>query len=189
MATNHLGHFLLTQLLLDDLKKTAPSRVVVVSSEVHAPGVAAKGPFVRWTLEELNDPKTYDGMLYYKNSKLVNIWFCRELAKRLQGTGVTCNCLNPGFIPSTGLARDAPYVLKLLLQYVLWHFIPLGRTEDHGGQTIVDAATNPKWDNVSGEYFSDMNVAPSSEESQDMEKAARMWTLSESWVSGKASSK
>jgi NAD(P)-dependent dehydrogenase (short-subunit alcohol dehydrogenase family) len=190
----------LTQLLLEDLKRNAPSRIVVVASEVHIPGygrtffhlslslivsLAGPGPIFRWTLEELNDPKKFDGMLYYKNSKLANVWFTKELARRLEGTGVTCNCLTPGWIPSTGLGRNAPYILQWFIKYVLYYFHPLCRTEDHGRDAIVDAATNPNWDKVSGKYFTDMEESKSSDEANDAEKALKLWTLTESWINDK----
>jgi len=184
LATNHLGHFLLTTLLLDDLKKNRPSRIVVVASEVHEPGVGfGPGPDFKWTVEELNDPKNFNGMTAYRNSKLANVWFCYELSKRLEGTGVTCNVLNPGLIPETGLGRNAPYVLLLLFRYILYYFHPLARTLDHGANTIVDAATNLKWDNVTGKYFSDLAEVKSSDESHDMEKSKKLWELSELWTS------
>lgn len=88
LATNHLGHFLLTNLLLDLLKAGAPSRVVIVSSVLHRIGYIKK--------DDLNSEKSYRKWLVYGQSKLANILFTRELSKRLEGTGVTANCLHPG---------------------------------------------------------------------------------------------
>lgn len=97
IGTNHMGHFLLTNLLLDLLKQSAPSRVVVVSSLFHWYG--------RINKEDLNSEKSYYRWLAYGQSKLANILFARELATRLQGTGVTVNSLHPGAV-RTELARD-----------------------------------------------------------------------------------
>jgi NAD(P)-dependent dehydrogenase (short-subunit alcohol dehydrogenase family) len=95
-AVNHLGHFLLTNLLLDDLKRSAPSRVVVVSSKLHDPNRRlGNPPNFKWDLDEINNEMGYDGMVAYKNSKLANVWFSYELARRLENTGVDVHVICP----------------------------------------------------------------------------------------------
>lgn len=103
IGTNHMGHFLLTNLLLDLLKQSAPSRVVVVSSLFHWYGRIKK--------DDLNSEKSYNRWLAYGQSKLANILFTRELSKRLEGTGVTANSLHPGGV-NTELARDVDLLTK-----------------------------------------------------------------------------
>ncbi|XP_041563203.1 retinol dehydrogenase 13-like isoform X3 [Drosophila elegans] len=97
LGVNHIGHFLLTNLLLDVLKKSAPSRIVVLSSLAHTRGAI--------NLADLNSEKSYDEGLAYSQSKLANVLFTRELAKRLEGSGVTVNALHPGVV-DTELARN-----------------------------------------------------------------------------------
>lgn len=104
---NHLSHFLLTTLLLDDLKQSAPSRIVVVASAVHIPGVGrGLNPEMLYSKEELNDQSKFDSMQRYRTSKLANVMFTHALARRLQGTNVKVACLSPGFIPTTSLIRN-----------------------------------------------------------------------------------
>jgi NAD(P)-dependent dehydrogenase (short-subunit alcohol dehydrogenase family) len=87
---------LLTNLLLDDLKRSAPSRIVVVSSKLHDPKTKFGKPVnFQWTLDEINNESEYDGMMAYKNSQLANIWFAYELARRLKNTGVDVHVLCP----------------------------------------------------------------------------------------------
>lgn len=103
IGTNHMGHFLLTNLLLDLLKQSSPSRIVVVSSLFHWYG--------RINREDLNSEKSYWRWIAYGQSKLANILFARELSKRLEGTGVTVNSLHPGAV-KTGLTRDIDLISK-----------------------------------------------------------------------------
>jgi len=180
IATNHLGHFLLTNLLLGDLKKNSPSRIVIVSSEVHFPDVAGPGPFFRWTLDQINDEKEYKGgMAEYKNSKLANVWFCYELARRLEGSGVTCNCLNPGLIPTTALARNVPVEHK---KQMIARVPELVRSDDHGMNSIVEPVHSSVWAKTTGKYFSDLKVTDSSPESYDVNKQKQLWDLSLVWT-------
>lgn len=102
-GVNHLGHFLLTNLLLDSLKKATPSRIVVVSSHAYLRGNIKK--------EDLNSEVSYGGLSAYCQSKLANILFTRHLSKKLEGTGVTVNALHPGVV-KTELGRHIPFVLR-----------------------------------------------------------------------------
>ncbi|CAF1549628.1 unnamed protein product [Adineta ricciae] len=182
MAVNHLGHFLLTNLLLDDLKRSSPSRVVVVSSKLHDPNVRHGPPInFRWSLEEINNENEYDPMSAYKKSKLANVWFAYELARKLEGTGVAVHVLCPGFVPSTGLSRDANIFQRFFMSYILSLF-PFTRTEDFGSECEVFAAISDTLDGKTGIFMSDMKETRSSEESYDVEKAKRLWKLSEEWT-------
>jgi light-dependent protochlorophyllide reductase len=179
-GVNHLGHFLLTNLLLEDLKKSAPSRVVVVSSLAHVPGkVPGAPPKFVWTLEEMEQQKDMD--LVYKNSKLANVWFAFELARRLEGTGVTVNALCPGFIPTTGLARSKKGVAKFMMKHVVSH-MPFAVNEDTGANCEVHCATDPSLEKVSGKFFSKMKEFPSSEDGNNVEYQKKLWDLSEQWT-------
>ena len=96
---------LLTNLLLEDLKRSAPSRVVVVSSKLHdSKSKFGQPPNFKWTLNEINNESEYDTMVAYKNSKLANVWFAYELARRLENTGVDVNVLCPVNRPFTSLS-------------------------------------------------------------------------------------
>ena len=96
---NHLGHFLLTNLLIDDLRRSAPARVITVSSQMHIPGYrGAKGP--DFDYDNLKGEKYYNANIFYRNSKLANMWFTYELQRRLAGAGVTSNAICPGFVPA-----------------------------------------------------------------------------------------
>ena len=98
IGTNHLGHFLLTNLLIEDLKRSAPARVITVSSQLHIPGYGG-GLRPDFDDENLKAEKYYNAQVFYKNAKLANIWFAYELQRRLAGSGVTSNAVCPGFVP------------------------------------------------------------------------------------------
>jgi NAD(P)-dependent dehydrogenase (short-subunit alcohol dehydrogenase family) len=178
-ATNHVGHFLLTNLLLDDLKKNAPSRVVVVASSMHIPGTAgAPPPDFKWTVDDLNSKENFDGMVAYVNSKLANVWFTYELARKLEGSKVTVNCICPGFCPRTNLFRSHTAFKRFLFRNVFYHF-PFCHTESYGGRVIVHAATDPALEGVTSKFLMDFKEMKSSEDSYDIEKAAKLWKWSE----------
>ena len=98
LATNHLGHFLLTNLLLANLKRSAPARVITVSSQLHIPGYAGGKP-PDFDYDNLKGEKYYNANVFYRNSKLANMWFTYELQRRLTGTGVTSNAVCPASYP------------------------------------------------------------------------------------------
>jgi len=180
-ATNHLGHFLLINLLLDDLKKSAPSRIAIVASQLHRPGVGGGklNPYFQYkSVDAVNfEGVTYNGEQAYKNSKLANVLTVHHLAKMLEGTNVTVNALCPGFIPTTGLSRNTSYIMGLVLKYILvW--LPFTRTEDHGSDCIVDVAVDPKLEGVTGKYFSDRKAIPPSDDSQNVEYQQQLWDFS-----------
>ena len=167
-ALNHLGYFLLTSLLLDRLYDSAPSRIINVSSSSHSsPG--------RFKLEDLPKPGSNRGYRAYGRSKLCNILFTYELARRLEGTNITVNALHPGLV-RTNIARN-----NGLLGRVVNFFIGArGMDADRGAETLVYLASSPEAEGVSGKFFVDCRAVPSSALSYDTDLAARLWEMSES---------
>lgn len=165
-AVNHLGPFLLTNLLLDTLKASAPSRIITVSSSGHR-----HGKIVR---DDLMGEKSYNSLTAYCNTKLANILFTRELAKKLSGTQVTANSLHPGVV-KTDILRNPSGIWWLF--YVIMKMVY--RTPQSGAQTTIACALDTDFENVSGKYFSDCSVTEESKEAQDDETADWLWRTSE----------
>jgi NAD(P)-dependent dehydrogenase (short-subunit alcohol dehydrogenase family) len=166
-ATNHLGPFLLTSLLRGLLERSAPARVVTVSSAAHKQVRA-----IAW--DDLpRGAKSGPGQAY-PVSKLLNILFTAELARRLADTGVTANCLHPGFV-RTGLGRDVTGVLGLVLPVIL----RLRPGPAAGARTPVYLASSPQAAGVTGGYFVNCKPAQPSALAKDTQAAARLWALSE----------
>jgi NAD(P)-dependent dehydrogenase (short-subunit alcohol dehydrogenase family) len=162
MATNHLGPFLLTNLLLDQLKQSAPARVVTVASDRHT-----RQRSIPWEdLEPGHDCS-------YVASKLLNLLFTYELARRLAGTGVTANCLSPGFV-RTELGREATGAFRVFLRLAR----PFQSSPETGAATPVYLATSPAVAQVNGRYFEKCAPAQSSVLSRDPAAAQRLWQLS-----------
>jgi NAD(P)-dependent dehydrogenase (short-subunit alcohol dehydrogenase family) len=165
-AVNHLGYFLLTNLLLDRLKASAPARIVNVASDAHK--------FVggmRW--DDLEWRRGYKAMRVYGQSKLANILFTRELARRLAGTGVTVNAVHPGAV-STGLGKQNGWWAAALIKVLGLFF----RTPEQGAATSIHLASSPAVDGVSGRYFADQKEARPSRAAEDDAAARRLWDLS-----------
>src|ERR1051325_9742402 len=161
-AINHLGYFLLTHLLLDLLKRSAPSRIVNVASDAHAYG--------KVDFENLQGQKKYGGARAYANSKLENIIFTYELARRLEGTGVTVNCLHPGAV-GTNIFSALPKFVEAMIK---WFTLSPAK----GAETSVYLAASPDVESVNGKYFVKKAVAKSSESSYNKEVARRLWDVS-----------
>ncbi|XP_056104786.1 retinol dehydrogenase 12 isoform X2 [Rhinichthys klamathensis goyatoka] len=164
-GVNHLGHFLLTYLLLDLLKKSTPSRIINVASVAHT-----------WDsihLDDINSEKGYSPRRAYGQSKLANILCTRSLAKRLQGSGVTVYSLHPGVVQSE-LFRN----LSKPVQIAVKVFSPFTKTTIQGAQTTIYCAVEPELDNESGGYYSDCGPAQCSREASDDEMAQKLWELS-----------
>ncbi|XP_063002675.1 dehydrogenase/reductase SDR family member 13 [Elgaria multicarinata webbii] len=166
---NHLGHFLLTHLLLDRLKRCAPSRVVVVASNAHRSGKIDFQNIYKPVEEHLPSFQSYC------NSKLANILYARELANRLEGTNVTCYVLHPGVVNS-GLFRNLPIWLKPLLWLTAWLFF-IDVTD--GAQTSVYCATQEGIEMFSGRYFADCRVREPKSHARDDAVARKLWEVSE----------
>nr|XP_044248966.1 retinol dehydrogenase 13 [Drosophila takahashii] len=174
LGVNHMGHFLLTHLLLDVLKKTEPSRIVVVSSSAHSLGSI--------NVDDLNSEKSYGKIAAYTQSKLANILFTRELAKRLEGTGVTVNALHPGAV-DTELMRTWKFLdnwfVAFLAKPLQW---TLFKTPKSGAQTSLYAALDPELKEVSGLYFSDCKAKDVSAAAKDEKTGIFLWEESEKWT-------
>ena len=166
-ALNHLGVFLLTNLLLDTLKASAPSRIINVSSGAHMGA--------RLNFEDLQNQHGYGfGWHAYGKSKLANILFTHELARRLEGTGVTVNALHPGFVASD-FATNNGWLVRLARP-----LMDLGAISvEEGAKTTLYLATRPELANVTGKYFVEQKEARSSPASYDEESARRLWRISE----------
>ncbi|XP_069049512.1 retinol dehydrogenase 12 isoform X1 [Lepisosteus oculatus] len=163
-GVNHLGHFLLTHLLIDLIKQSVPSRIIIVSSLAHVVG--------RIKFDDLQSERSYDGGLAYCQSKLANILFTRELAKRLQGLRVTVNSVHPGSVKSE-LVRHSS-----MLAILFWLFSMFIKTPKEGAQTSVYCAVAEELEFVSGKHFSDCSPAFVAPQGRNEETAKRLWDVS-----------
>lgn len=161
MATNHYGSFLLTHLLIDLLKKTASARIVIVASELYR--------FASVNLQNLNPVSTFPAYLYYV-SKCANIMFGQELARRLEGSGITVNLLHPGMIDS-GIWRNVPFPLSLPMGLIRMLF----KTPEQGALTSIYLASSDEVRSVSGKYFMDCKEASLTAGIQDEGRAKILW--------------
>ncbi|KAJ3261178.1 hypothetical protein HK103_006487 [Boothiomyces macroporosus] len=176
LVNNHLGHFLLTILLLKKNLIAAKGRIVVVSSSLHGTSVGGGGKPVNFDWDNLDGQKEYEGMLFYKNSKLANVWFTYALARRLKN-GITVNALCPGFIPQTGLKRDSSFVLGFMMDYI-FPYLPFTKPLSHGVEMYLKLALDPSLDNVNGKYFSNFEETKSSDMSYDENQQEKLWRYS-----------
>jgi retinol dehydrogenase 14 len=165
-ALNHLAPFLLTNLLLDRLKQSAPARVVTVSSNAQAMG--------RIDFEDLQGERSYSGARAYNQSKLTNVLFTYELARRLQATSVTANALHPGVVSTAFGAEDPGGVQRLFVPFVR----PFMNSPAKGAVTSIRVASAPELEGVTGRYFASGKPKRSSRRSYDADAAARLWQVS-----------
>ncbi len=203
-AVNHLGHFLLVNLLLARLAARAPARIVVVASGVHDPKLrtgmpkAAVGDLATLAATGGPTPERFDGRLAYVNSKLCNLWFAYELARRLEATGladgertVTVNGYDPGLVPGSGLAREYPPALRFLwdrvlpgVARVLSPVLPTINPAPKSGAALARLVTAPELARATAKYFPSharWREAPSSDASYDAERARALWEESVRW--------
>ena len=164
-ALNHLGYFLLTNLLLDTLKASPPARIVNVSSDAH------RG--ARMNFSDLQGERRYGGWRTYSQSKLANLLFTYELARRLEGTGVTANAMHPGFV-ATGFSRNNRGLFGLLMRVAQLTAL----SPEQGAETLIYLATSPEVEGVTGRYFVKKRPVESSMASYDRSAAQRLWQLS-----------
>ena len=167
-ALNHLAYYLLTHLLLDMLKASAPGRVVNTSSNSHFRG--------RINFEDLMLKRGYSVMRGYSQSKLANVLFTFELSRRLEGTGVTANCLHPGLV-DTGIFRKRPFGW-LISPFITRRAIPV----EEGAETIVYLASSPDAAQISGEYFYKKKVGKTADLAKNEADQKRLWEISEELV-------
>jgi len=175
-GVNHLGHFLLTDLLLDRLRAGESARIVNVSSDAHKQ--ARNG----LDFDDLQSTRRYRGFAVYSKSKLANILFTRELARRLDGTNVTVNALHPGFVASrfgrdgdTGRLGDVAMLMTR----------PFAINAAQGALTSIHVASSPDVDGITGQYWYKCALATPSRAAQDDAAARRLWQVSEQLIAGR----
>jgi NAD(P)-dependent dehydrogenase (short-subunit alcohol dehydrogenase family) len=165
-ALNHLASFLLTNLLLDRLKASAPARVVTVSSHVQAEG--------RIEFDDLQSAGRYSGQSAYSQSKLANIMFTNELARRLEGTRVTATSLHPGFVRTEFGVEDQARFFTIISRVVR----PFLKTPAQGAQTSIYLASSPDVDGVTGQFFANSKPKTANKVACDTAMAAKLWAVS-----------
>ena len=165
-ALNHLAPFLLTNLLLDRLKASAPARVVTVSSGAQSMG--------RIEFDDLQGARSYSGQRAYNQSKLANVMFTNELARRLHGTRVTANSLHPGVVRTNFGAEDQAWFFTVISRVVR----PLLKTPAQGAQTPIYLASSPALDGVSGQFFAHRKPKTANKVAYDTAMTARLWQVS-----------
>ena len=172
-AVNHLAHFLLTDQLLEVIKSSAPARIINVSSGAHT---GAKVDF-----DDLQAESGYSGMRAYGQSKLANVLFTKELARRLEGSNVTANSLHPGVV-KTGFGHNNGGLMGVGLSF--FHIVasPFLLNSAQGAETSIHLASSPDVENVSGEYFVKKEAVPSNDVSNDPDVARKLWDVSEQLV-------
>ena len=165
-ALNHLASFLLTNLLLDRLKASAPARVVTVSSHVQAEG--------RIDFDDPQGARKYSGQSAYSQSKLANVMFTNELARRLEGTRVTATSLHPGFVRTHFGDEDQAGFFAVISGIVR----PFLRTPAQGAQTSIYLASSPDVEGVTGQFFANSKPTTANKVAYDTAIAARLWQVS-----------
>jgi NAD(P)-dependent dehydrogenase (short-subunit alcohol dehydrogenase family) len=178
-ATNHLNYFLLTYLLLDIVKASGTpecnARIVNVASGAHHS--------VSLNFDDLQNEREYRPRSVYGQSKLMNIMFTYELARRLaeEEANVMVNAVHPGFV-RTGLGRDNSGLRGLLYRIALYILRPMQGTAEEGAQTLIYAATSPEVEGITGKYFADCQIAATSDSSMIATDWVRLWKITENLV-------
>ncbi len=165
-ALNHLAPFLLTNLLLDRLKQSAPARVVTVSSNAQAMG--------RIDFDDLQGERSYSGSRAYNQSKLANVLFTYELARRLRSIAVTANALHPGVVSTSFGAEDPRGIQRLIIPFAR----PFMKDPAQGAATSIHLASAPDLEQVTGRFFANSKPKKSSKRSYDEAAGARLWQVS-----------
>jgi NAD(P)-dependent dehydrogenase (short-subunit alcohol dehydrogenase family) len=169
-ALNHLAPFLLTNLLIDRLRACAPARIVTVSSGAQSMG--------RIDFDDLMGEQTYSGQRAYNQSKLANVMFTYELARRLDGSGVTANTLHPGVTRTAFGAEDGTRVMAPIIAALR----PFMRSPKRGAETSVFLASSPAAAGITGHFFENRKARPSQKASYDSVTTARLWEVSAALV-------
>jgi NAD(P)-dependent dehydrogenase (short-subunit alcohol dehydrogenase family) len=170
-ALNHMSYFLITAQLLPRLRAAPAARIVSTASDAH------RG--VTLDFDDLQGERRFIGLRAYQRSKLANILFTCELARRLAGSGVTANCLHPGVVASH-FGNEAGGWVASMFSLVKWFAI----SPDRGADTLVYLAQSPEVAGVSGEYFAKRKIAPTSAPARDAAAAKRLWGVSERLLAG-----
>lgn len=165
-ALNHLAPFLLTNLLLGRLKTSAPARIVTVSSHVQAEG--------RIEFDDLQSARNFSAQRAYSQSKLANVMFTNELARRLEGSGVTATSLHPGVVRTNFGAEDQAWFFAVISRVVR----PLLKTPAQGAQTPIYLASSPDVDGVTGQFFASRKPKAANKVAYNTEVIARLWQVS-----------
>ncbi len=165
-AVNHLAPFLLTNLLLETIKQSAPARIVNVSSDGYKSGTI--------NFDDIEGKQQYSGFRVYAQSKLANILFTQKLSSMLIGTGVTVNALHPGMTATNLLNLLPPFVRPLAKMFML--------TPAQGAETTVYLASSPEAAMTTGKYFIKKKIAPLSAKAQNADSADRLWSVSERYI-------
>jgi retinol dehydrogenase-14 len=169
-ALNHLGYYTLTRDLLELLKRSAPARVVNVSSGAQAMG--------RIDFDDLMGEKRFGGQRAYTQSKLANVLFTFELARKLQGTGVTATCLHPGVV-ATNFGKENP---SGFMSFLIALASPFMLTPEQGADTLIWLASSPAVEGVTGKYFAKRRERGVNKQALDPAACARLWDVSEQLV-------
>lgn len=165
-AVNYLAPFLLTHLLLDTIKMSAPARIINVSSEAHRNG--------KINFTDLESGKSFSSFKSYSQSKLANILFTKKLSQQLKDTGVTVNCLHPGVV-STGLFEKMPGLFTTVMK-------PFMLTPTKGAETSIYLATSPEVEKITGEYFVKKKPKKPATVALRQDVANKLWEVSEKYV-------
>jgi retinol dehydrogenase 12 len=174
LETNVIGPFLLTRLLLPKLREAKPARIVNVGSRAHLPK-SGYGAEVHWDWENLKGERSYEPMMFYKNSKLALMWITYELDRHLAGTGVVVNAVCPGFVPET-VAEHAKGVRYFLFKHVMTH-MPGAHTAEEAAENTLFAATDAAYATRSGAFIGEQKEVKASDEAHDPAQSARFWKL------------
>lgn len=189
-ATNHLGHHLLVTSLLDELSDGA--RVVLVSSGTHWPEKSMGFPAPRWTTPgDLANPLDADpsptaGRIRYATSKLANLYFVYELARRLDGRAITVNAYDPGLMPDTGLSRSYPPFARAAYRAaapLIAALLPGARSSRSAAKHLGNLVNDARFERTTGAYLEGPKIADSSPESHDVARAQELWADSERMIS------
>ncbi|MBN1209749.1 MAG: SDR family oxidoreductase [Myxococcaceae bacterium] len=169
-ALNHLGYYTLTRDLMDLLKRSAPSRVVNVTSGAQAMG--------RLNFDDLMEEKSFGGQRAYNNSKLANVLFTFELARKLQGAGVSANCVHPGIV-ATNFGKENP---TGFMKFLITMAGPFMLTPEQGADTLIWLSSSPEVEGVTAKYFARRKERRVNRQALDAAACARLWEKSEQLV-------
>lgn len=170
-GVNHIGHFLLTLLLVERLEASAPARIVNTASDAH------RSSGGRLDFDNLRAEKKFSIMRAYGSSKLANILFTRELARRLEGRGITVNAFHPGMVGSEFSKNNG-----LLARIVMSLLRPFSRSPEKGAETGIYLCTSSEVEGETGRYYYDCKEHEPAEQAMNDEDAKRLWELSEGWT-------